>query len=82
MESVVSSTTVTCLIVVAALLVIVAVVGGILAYKFWKNTAAREQKFKDELNDDTPWGEYPFDTKQTLDVMKIRTGVSPNRETG
>ena len=42
MESVVSSTTVTCLIVVAALLVIAAVVGGILAYKFWKNTAARE----------------------------------------
>ena len=51
MESVVSSTTVTCLIVVAALLVIAAVVGGILAYKFWKNTAAREQKFKDELNE-------------------------------
>lgn len=51
MESVVSSTTVTCLIVVAALLVIAAVVGGILAYRFWKNTAAREQKFKDELNE-------------------------------
>ena len=51
MENLVSSTTVTCLIVVAALLVIAAVVGGILAYKFWKNTAAREQKFKDELNE-------------------------------
>ena len=72
MESVVSSTTVTCLIVVAALLVIAAVVGGILAYKFWKNTAAREQKFKDELNDDTPWGEYPFDIPDFA-----HTGICP-----